>query len=237
MSLALLSGGHVTIPGTTSGTTSAGIDTTGASLLIVAVARHGFTSDPTLTDSYGNTWLPLTPYAGFIGYVLVYYAKNPTVGTGHTFTLAGGNTFPSACVAAFTGADTSAPFDVENGNGVSYPSSTTIQTGTLTPSQDDSLIIAALASAPNGGPSGYTIDSSFTLIDTVDAINGQSSGSGLAYFLQTTAAAKNPTWTLSTAGDGFGLAAAINSWKPAAGGGGGGGTPAPVLVPQIITFG
>lgn len=231
--MAYSAGNHVTVPASGS---SAGIDTTGADILFFALGRHTGVGLAAISDSYSNTWTARTEYGGTIEGLTVYYAKNPTVGTGHTFSV-GSNTFARGCVAAFSGADTSAPYDVENGNGVSFPTSpSTIQPGTLTASQNDSLYITALGTAPNGGPNGYTVDSSFTITDTVDAIDGTSCGCGLAYkIVAGTPSAENPTWSIAVTNN-FGTGTTINTWKPAAGGGGGGAAES-VFVPQIITFG
>jgi hypothetical protein len=45
----------------------------------------------------------------------LYYAANPTVGSGHTFSYTGASNFSSIFVAAFSGVATSSPFDKENG--------------------------------------------------------------------------------------------------------------------------
>ena len=82
------------------GGSTGSVDTTGATILIaVGVADSG---TPSITDSKGNTWNSLTQVGGsFPTYhrCRLYYVENPTVGTGHTFTVAGTNA--SACFAAF----------------------------------------------------------------------------------------------------------------------------------------
>jgi len=170
------------------GTTSA-IDTTGASLLI-AVADDS-APVPTPTDSKSNiSWTKLTGQSGTFGSeTAIFYCKNPTVGSGHTFTI--GGSVPALCVAAFSGADTSSPFDQENG----VPETATPeQAGSITPSQNDELIIAALG----GLGQGASIDSGFTLIESQPLTGGVNFASYLAYLIQGTAAAVNPSWTTST---------------------------------------
>jgi hypothetical protein len=77
--------------------TTAGINTTGATLLVAAVARlHG--ASASLSDSKGNAWLALTTRDNASAYsVTLYYVLNPTVGASHTFStnVGGGSVFPA----------------------------------------------------------------------------------------------------------------------------------------------
>jgi len=186
--------------------TSGAINTTGASLLVVyAAACHGCTS-VTFSDSASNTWTGLTNVADSQE-SRFWYASNPSISASHTFTEArSGVLFNAAfCVAAFSGAQVASPFDQQNTNFNS--GSTTIATGSITPSQSGELIVAGVASgAENTTPS---IDSGFTLVDSV-AGDGHDLV-GLAYLAQGAAAAINPTWTLES-GDNQ---AAIASFKAA----------------------
>jgi RHS repeat-associated protein len=82
--------------------TPVAIDTTGATFIIAAVSYNtGLT--PTITDSKGNTWTPLTAstVTGTVSERL-YYAANPVVGTGYTFSNTATSNFSSICVAAGT---------------------------------------------------------------------------------------------------------------------------------------
>jgi hypothetical protein len=170
-----------------SGATTASIDTTGADLLIiVATNQRGETATP--TDSKSNTWTALTASQGTT-YTRsqIFYTTNPTVGSGHTFTLGGVGT--AITVMAWSGADTSSPYDVENGaNG----SASTIQPGTVTPSQNNSLVIAGLSFDANSTP---TINSSFTRETYTNYLLGTNYGNASAYLIQDTLAATNPTWS------------------------------------------
>src|SRR5262245_14682595 len=74
-------------PGGSGGTTAA-IDTTGADLLTFSCAYYsGLSPTLTVSDSKGNTWIGLTDRAANERGHRYYYAKNATVGTGHTFTV------------------------------------------------------------------------------------------------------------------------------------------------------
>lgn len=173
------------------GFTSGAIDTTGANFIVVGLST--IVSVSSISDSKGNTWNALTGQPGPFtdAYYQFFYAENPTVGSGHTFTVAGSNIFPSMAISAWSGGATSSSFDVENGNGV-Y--STSVQTGNVTPGADNELIIAGLHFDDNSTP---TINSSFTVLDTLIHSGFGYSGNQHAYIIETTATAKNPTfsWT------------------------------------------
>src|SRR6516164_6555384 len=114
MAIALVN--HTVITGLgTDGGTSPAIDTTGATLLVISVGYYA-AATKTVSDSYSNTWTPLTAQenSGDDGNRL-WYALNPVVGTGHTFTITGSGVYLSACIAAFRGVANVTPFDVQNG--------------------------------------------------------------------------------------------------------------------------
>jgi len=194
------------------GVTTGAIDTSGASLLVVSLASHSGASENTLSDSKSNTWIPLTDPGGVIR-LRLFYATNPTVGSGHTFTASDVvSSFPAVAVASFSGANTSSPFDVENGaSGLSF---TTLQPGSITPTEDNELVISALTHQQLSDPVG--IDGGFTITDQVQLVGGLAFGLAFAYLIQTSAAAANPTWSINDAANG---SAVIASFKvPAAGG-------------------
>ena len=174
--------------------TSAAIDTTGADLLVVAYV-FDYRVNPSVTDSKLNTWTGLTPKTGSnAGAVKLYYVKNPMVGSGHTVTLnaAGGPFYGAAYFAAFRGADVTAPFDVENG---ANSNGTTIQPGGVSPTLGGELVISAMAMNVTGNP---TVDASMNMLDNNGLSPGTYYGGGMAYKIQTTAAAINPVWTVGS---------------------------------------
>lgn len=177
--------------------TTAGINTAGATLLVAVI---GFLSaggrTMSLTDSNSNTWSQLTQNDGTLANQ-TYYAVNPTVGAGHTFTGTNGGTtaYGSLCVAAFSGVVTTTPFD--QSNGAQNASSTTQQPGSITPSANNELVVTTLEN--NTPLNTLTINGSYSITDQVTAVGGNTVGSGLAYWVQTTATATNPTWTQSVA--------------------------------------
>lgn len=205
MAIALVSNVARVLDGTT-----ASIDTNGATLL--AVMAWDNSSPPTVSDSKSNTWVTaLTACSSsFSGVGKIFYVENPTVGTGHTFTIAGLN-LGGICVAAFSGVKTSATaFDAENtANAQSSPTSTA-----LTPNENDELVVTGHVKTFTGTP---TVGNGFSVTDIVPGVNGVNYGGGLAYIVQTSAGSANPAWTFSS-GD---MGVALACFKAAAGGGGG----------------
>lgn len=199
--------------------TTGAIDTTGASLLLAFVGDYNSVTASTVSDSKSNTWTALTTYSGGTNpRARIFYAKNPTVGTGHTFTATapGAATFPGVAFYAFSGADTTAPFDSpqENGGGNTV-SGTSFQPGSVAPSVDNELLFTGICL--DGTFSAPTVDSSFTIGDSVAFSNGQTFGVFVAYQIQTTATTRNPTlsWTTAVTNK----AGAIGTFKAATGGG------------------
>lgn len=171
------------------GTTPA-IDTTGATLLIAYLNDFSALNAP--TDSKSNTWTPLTLQHVNV-YSNIYYAKNPTVGAGHTFST-GAGIVPVIYVAAFSGADTTAPFDNENGV-TGFLGVSSQQPGSITPSNNGELVVTGIGLSSNPTSGSITIDSGFTITDSNLYQNAVNFGGGLAYLVQGSAAAINPTWS------------------------------------------
>jgi hypothetical protein len=198
--------------------TTGAIDTTGANFLCIAASNYGFNSaTATITDSKGNTWTALTNYSASNANIAIWYSKNPTVGTGHTFS--GTGSYISLFVSAWSGVDTTAPFDVENGAG--NASCNSLQPGSITPAANGSLLITALS---DNDVQTLSINSSFTILN--QQRNNSYATGGHAYLIQTTAAAINPLWT---AASGLNYRSVTIAAFKAAGGGGGSQAIAAVL--------
>lgn len=182
----------------TSGT-SAAVDTTGATLLIAVAST--FVNPTTVSDSKGNSWTALT-LRGTGSAVQLFYAVNPTVGTGHTFT-DGGFNFGTVCYAAFSGVDAVSPYDTDTGGHAAG----NVQPGSITPAANNELLVAGLCWYPSNTVS---IDSGFSITDQRDYTGNM--GSALAYLVQGAAAAVNPTWSASSSFTD--AAAAMAAFKP-----------------------
>jgi len=188
--------------------TSGSIDTTGANLIVVAVNTYSVTT-PTFTDSAGNTWTSLTSQGSGQARSQIFYCFDPTTSSTHTFSISGGTIYPAVAVIALSGA---AAFDQENG--ASGSGSGSVAPGSMTPTEDDEIVVSTFSDSNVAGsvtatPSGFT---------TLGALNATSLSEGidLAYQIQTAAAARNPTWTF---GSGQTSWAATGATFTAAGGG------------------
>jgi hypothetical protein len=138
----------------------------------------------------------------------LYYCVSPTVGTGHTITVAGTSSFPYIGVQAWSGVDTASAFDKENG---ATGSGSTLATGSVTPANAGALVVAGITFASNSG-GAVSINGGFTISDTLAFANNVNWGGSMAYLTPDTAAA-NPTWNLTNAAQ---AAAAIAVFKAAA---------------------
>lgn len=194
----------------TNGTTGS-IDTTGANLIVISVCSYAAAGEPTVSDSKSNTWTGLTAVASTNARERLYYCLNPSVGSGHTFTITSGgsNAFPFIGVEAWSGAHASSSFDQQNGASTNGATSRT--TGSVTPTEDNELLVAGLNfNASNT----ISIDGGFTISEQRDFVGGSNFGGAIAHLVQTTATAANPSFSWSSSCEG---AAAIATFKAAAG--------------------
>lgn len=213
---------QITAAGGGTGATSSAIDTTGASLIVIPQTKliSGAPLAP-IGDNKGNLYTPLTQRnASSVGGT-IFYCVNPVVGSGHTFTTGNGSAsaFSSAIISAW---GSGGVFDQQNG-AVNTGAVSARTTGSVTPSENNELIIAmkTAAGAETAG-AGVTIDAGFTLLTGVAFSSGQHFGVSAAYLIQTTAGAVNPNFAWA-AGDAHEVAAAIATFKIAVAGAGIGG--------------
>lgn len=194
--------------GGVNGGTTPGINTTGASLIILNTASAGAV---TVSDSNLNTYTNLTAYSNTNSEISrLRYCSNPIVGSGHTFSVVGTSSFSTIAIIALSGAALSSPFDTENGNQITALV-TTFQPGSITPSINDCIVVAGVLFYTGS----LSINSGMSIDTTVAGVGGVNYGCSIAHIIQTTAGAINPTWTstLSSAWSG-----GIASFKPAVAG-------------------
>lgn len=168
--------------------TTTGINTTGADIIVIGISDN--VGGSTLSDSSGNTWTPLSPSTGTSGVSTLYYCQSPTTSPSHTFTLTATSNFMSIYVTAFSGS-LAAPLDQSNRANSGF--TTTIQPGSVTPSQNNELIVTHVCKGID--TSSFSINSGFSIIDSVTGVGSTHYGGAIAYLVQSTAAAVNPTWT------------------------------------------
>lgn len=197
------------------GGTSSAMNTSGADLLVAAVTL-ALGGSVTLSDSKSNSWTAGPEASNGATTLRLYYSVPTSVGSGHTFTISGTSVFSSISVQAWAGAHTS-PFDQENDNAADPVSS--IQPGSVTPSDNGQLLVTAMHNSGDTSDASRSIDTSFATPYQKGLVGGASYAIASSYFVQSSAAAINPSWSWST-GATAGLAV-IASFKASAGGGGG----------------
>lgn len=179
------------------------IDTTPATLLVMFAGwLEAFIVPPatvTIADSEFNTWHPLTLRSVTDGQgsrIRLYYAWNPIVSPGHTFTVtSGASTFPTVAVQAFEGPSILAnPFVQENGTFQTGANVLTIPSGEVS---GGALVVVAPTNI--AGISAYSIDSGFTISDQHALVPGASTGYAAAYKLNAVGP-ENPIWTHTVVG-------------------------------------
>lgn len=176
------------------GPVTSGVDTTGATLLVIAAGGFSNGGSVSVSDNKGNTFSTFGLKGnGSTTFTQIFYCLTPTVGTGHTVSMTG-SVFMDLLFAAFGGGTFTVDSSVNTGT--NNTGSSSIQPGSATPSANGDLLITSL-SVDVSGISG--VGSGFTITDTVAYSGGNYEGGGLAYLVQTTAAAINPTWSLSAA--------------------------------------
>jgi hypothetical protein len=222
----------ISVIGTTSfagvSTPSAGLNTTGASLLVCHFWNQD--SGKTIVDNKGNTWTsrPEQSNGPFFSYGRVFYVESPTVGSGHTFQSNDGNT-PVGIVIALAGTKASSSFDQQIALMEPPSHNPPVNIGTsLTPSENNCIVLALLAGFPENG--SHSINGGYTIAADVPGAGGVNYGAALAYLIQTTATATDPTWTDTSGGSTENVVLQLISFKAAAG-----GSFIPAVLPRLIT--
>ncbi len=169
------------------GITSGSLDSTGGIVIFASVSATGSFA---FSDSKSNSWTLI----GTQSVCHLYVCFNPTVGTGHTFSVSGSSVFSAISIGVFGGSQVHQ--DQSNSAAVSG-TQTTLATGSITPITQNELLIAICGWGNGNAFSG--IDSSFTLYEHTDA-SGTAFGSALAYQIQTTVVARNPIFTIASPG-------------------------------------
>lgn len=172
-----------------------------ATVYTVEIADGNGVSSFPVSDDNGNTWTSGAPqgFAQGGGASQQWYSYHKGAGAlvttaGNTTVVSGGN-FPAWSFECWSNTKTGSgndPIDVQNGSAT--PTSATSVPGSVTPSGNGALVITLGA--------GYTstsnsISSGWTLLANQPLLGGVHFSQAMAYQIQTTAAAANPTWTFS----------------------------------------
>lgn len=176
--------------GTSNTNTTAAINTTGATLLVVSIGdcNSACGSVPfippsdNVSNSFTNIYLTQSTDA-------IYYVVNPVTSTSYKLTAACNSTacYPSACVMAFSNTNSSS-LDQKNNNFLA--SSFTIQPGNVSPTLNNELVVTAELAGIAGTAS---INGSFS----GNVVTNGAQGAGISYMIQTTSTSENPTWTIT----------------------------------------
>ena len=175
--------------GTASDCTTAAIDSSGANL-IVLIASY-YSTVPTISDSKGNSWTPLTERGGASDMERLYYCLSPaSIGSGHTFDLGGigaDTQYATLRVLVFSGVTSYAAESGANfNNDIGAPGSIS---GKL-----------FVTGASCQGNVTLSIGSSFN-IDSQGTPDGTLPHGAAAYKINGSSGAENPVWTGSGTGN------------------------------------
>ena len=186
--------------------TTSAINTVGANLIVIAIGWYSVTS-PSISDNQGNTWTALTTsnIASDVGCKL-YYCLNPTTNASHTFTFGPTAIYGGLVVAAFSGVKTASAFDQQNG--ATSSSASALSTGSVTPTEDNELVI--FAAAKGGNTTTVNATSVGSMIGNFAGVTAVTYALGMGYEIQTTATSRNPS--LSGSGTSV-MAARIATFK------------------------
>ncbi|MDR3642149.1 MAG: hypothetical protein P4L74_00800 [Candidatus Doudnabacteria bacterium] len=204
-------------------TTSGAINTTGATLIVaVVVSNNNSTVAP--SDNSSNTYTSITQYGTSnpptgSNLAQFWYVCNPTTSASQTFTDNSG-AGSVLLVSAWSGAGC---LDTQNGNSTTTITTTSLQSGSITPVATGELLITGVIndSAPTNG---LSINSGFTILDNPTS---NSPAVADAYLIGSNVNSVNSTWS---AVSGAAMAAIIAAFKTignntqGAGGSSGGGS-------------
>jgi hypothetical protein len=193
----------------TPGITTSAINSSGASLLFLAVNGYPAVNAQTsnsivITDSKGNTFRPVpngntAPSPG----IVLFYCSEPVTGSGHTVKVAFGDSGAGGYIAfsAWSSTHNLVPQGQVVNSGTTNHAAP-FQGGSLNSNTGD-LILSVI-----GGYNGFststglpaTVDTGFTILDSAfDLTPGAGSGCGglsYGYLLAPNATPVNPTWTM-----------------------------------------
>jgi hypothetical protein len=171
--------------------TTGSVDTSGATLLVFIMQSNENASTP--SDSKGNTWTLAVAETAFFQ-CKIFYAYNPTVGTGHTFTLTGTDFAGNMQLLAFNGVQ-AAPDPLDKTNHAANFGVASLSPGSVTPATDGQVLVTGLN---DSGDYPSTVNAGYSTPYGQGANVFGFIGGWSAYLIQTSAAASAPTWSLNT---------------------------------------
>ncbi len=206
----LLSGGSAADSASNATTTPVDTSGLGIDLIILTASWYiGVTFSPAISDSKGNTWTSaIQGDDGVSNRTGIFFCLNPTVGAGHTFQIDGTDIFPLITYLAVSG---SANLPADQTNFALASAVTSLQLGSITPTENDELVVTSICNAGDG--INFSINESYIAHWVNDFVGSSTVGGGAAHKIQTSAILTEPTWSWTNASDTVGL---IASFKAAA---------------------
>lgn len=170
------------------------LDTTGADLIVILTVTNDAQTAP--TDSKSNTWSIAKSQTAFPGGI--YYSQPPSnkVGSSHTFTVSNANRCAGISVAAYSGSAAASVLD-QTSTSASSCGGSTCQAGSVTPSENNEIVITTLTVDPHNTISVSDSAGTFNIRGCLEFTSGTAYAVCLADLIETTATATNPTWSFS----------------------------------------
>lgn len=170
------------------------INSTGATLIVFHVSRN--TESCAISDNKGNTFTLIQSVTSGTMVSEIYYCIPPAANTGvnHYFIYQAcvpPGAMPSIDVMVLSATNISSPIDQQNSAAIS--SALSGQPGSITPTANNEIVITAVNA--NTSTAAPIISAGYTVSSSINFTAGRHVASGMAYSLQTLAAATNPTWT------------------------------------------
>lgn len=192
---------------TNGASSQASMNTTGANFLACAIADYNANSPSTITESRGSsapTGYTTASSVTLVQVRIAYWVNYTSAGNPTTFTTNGTGTYVAlACIAMANVDTTGSAFEAQSAGGTA--AATTVQPGSLTPSVDNELLVTGLGANVD---TSETINGGYGVNGGNPVTGGSSPGTSftasIAYLIQTSKTAANPTWT---GGDNTGRAA------------------------------
>lgn len=184
MAFTLVASGTAQSPNT-NGFTCSAFNAAGANLLVVvAVSLVG--QDGPISDSTAASWTDVN--VGTYNHRFGVWFASVTGQASHTITIGGTGNYPAFAYYAFA----SAGLLDQATTPVTGSSVSTLQPGSLTPANAGSVLVTGIAS---NSPEAWSIDSGFATPLQTPNSPGFAYGVAASYQIQTTATARNPTWS------------------------------------------
>jgi hypothetical protein len=179
--------------------TTSALDCTGADLIVIAV--QGNNGAYTVHDSQNNTYTLIDSHTDSSNVKSVFYCQSPSTSNAQTFNIVESFIFAAIFVQVFSGSSAS-PLDAHTQGSGFF--SATCQPGSITPSENNELLICFGTVYSSTGANFVSIGGGFSTTNQ-NPNTGSALTGGLAYLIQTTATASNPTLTIDDA-NGFPIA-------------------------------